>query len=319
MNDSNASSTAVLVCQGRAIADGRSGSGRSIDATAIALLKEEERAQVEVVLSGVVPKAFGERIEFELLRAVADVMAPRTIAIDDAVKARLNPQLVILGAGLDGRAWRMGELAAVDVFEVDHPASQEDKRLRVAQLELRAKSIRFVAVDFSRNSIPDALAAAGHDRAIPTTWIWEGVIPYLSRGEVESALRAIAECSAPNSRLVVNYQTPALTSTLGRMIVSVLTRISGSRNPLAHEPWRSMWKTEAISRLLVRYGFMRIDDQDLLTIAGGLALDVKARRHLQHGRVATADRRSAVRPRSALCQAGDDDERWNRRGEHEQP
>jgi O-methyltransferase involved in polyketide biosynthesis len=76
----------------------------------------------------VVPKAFGERIEFEFVRAVADVLAPRSIVIDDALKARLNPQLVILGAGLDGRAWRMRELAAADVFELDHPTSQEDKR-----------------------------------------------------------------------------------------------------------------------------------------------------------------------------------------------
>jgi len=81
-------------------------------------------------------------------------MAPRTIAIDDAVRARLNPQLVILGAGLDGRAWRMGELAAVEVFKVDHPASQEDKRLRVGALQLKAKSIRFVALDFSATRSP---------------------------------------------------------------------------------------------------------------------------------------------------------------------
>ena len=36
-------------------------------------------------------------------------------------------QLVIIGAGLDVRAWRMSELADVTVFEVDHPASQRDR------------------------------------------------------------------------------------------------------------------------------------------------------------------------------------------------
>jgi len=103
-------------------------------------------------------------------------------------------------------------------------------------------------------------------------------------------MRAVADCSAPNNRIVVNYQAPSLTSALGRMMVSVLTRISGRRNPMAQEPWRSTWKPEEINRLFVRYGFRTIDDHDLMTIAARLGLDVKSRRYLQHGRVAAADR-----------------------------
>lgn len=55
-------------------------------------------------------------------------MVPRTIAIDEAVRARPAPQVVILGAGLDARAWRMKELAGVDMFEVDHPPSQHESK-----------------------------------------------------------------------------------------------------------------------------------------------------------------------------------------------
>ncbi len=56
------------------------------------------------------PDGARARMQWEMLRATAEVMVPRTIAIDDAVRERANSQVVILGAGLDGRAWRMPEL-----------------------------------------------------------------------------------------------------------------------------------------------------------------------------------------------------------------
>ncbi len=77
-------------------------------------------------------------------------MVPRTVAIDEALReavggadgeavgdrgVRRAEQLVVLGAGLDGRPWRMPELAAVAVFEVDHPASQRDKLDRLGDAD----------------------------------------------------------------------------------------------------------------------------------------------------------------------------------------
>src|ERR1700733_11060515 len=65
---------------------------------------------------------------------LVDHVEMRTRAIDEAlcqaVKAGVH-QLVILGAGLDARAWRMPELAETHVFEVDHPSTQAYKRGRV--------------------------------------------------------------------------------------------------------------------------------------------------------------------------------------------
>ena len=58
-------------------------------------------------------------------------VALRTRAIDDALRESLADgatQVVVLGAGLDGRAYRMKELEAAVVFEVDHPSTQADKR-----------------------------------------------------------------------------------------------------------------------------------------------------------------------------------------------
>ena len=153
MRTHQASRNAVLVCQGRAAAHRRVVPDRFSDPTAMTMLRDDERVPVDQVRAGTPPQGAGQRIDFEMVRASAEVMVPRTIAIDDAVRARLAPQLVILGAGLDGRAWRMAELAEVDVYELDHPASQQDKRERAAGLQPLAKSLRYVPVDFTRDRL----------------------------------------------------------------------------------------------------------------------------------------------------------------------
>jgi O-methyltransferase involved in polyketide biosynthesis len=108
--------------------------GRFADPTAMLLLRPDERTAVAWVRDGVVPRQWRQRVDYETVRANAELIVPRTVAIDDAVRAHPSPQLVILGAGLDGRAWRMPELAGVAVFEVDRPATQHDKRDRAAGL-----------------------------------------------------------------------------------------------------------------------------------------------------------------------------------------
>lgn len=290
MDVDRASHTAVLVCQGRAVAHGRVAEGRFADPTAMTLLREDERVPVQRVRAGTVPKGWAARLEFEMLRATTEVLVPRTVAIDDAVRARLAGQLVIVGAGLDGRAWRMPELAGVQVFEVDHPASQRDKRDRAAALGSAPGALRFVPVDFTRDQLDTALASAGHTPDEPTTWIWEGVVPYLRRAEVASTVEAIGRLSAPGSRLVVNYQAPALLAAFGRLLARAMTLPARRLNPWANEPVRSSWTPAAMADLLHQHGYEVQRDSDLLTLAAGLPLAVSRRRWLQYGRVAVADR-----------------------------
>ncbi len=290
MDADRASRTAVLVCQGRAAAHGRIAEGRFADPMAMALLRDDERVAVQRVREGVPPKGWGERVEFEMVRASAEVIVPRTVAIDDAVRARLLPQLVIIGAGLDDRAWRMPELAGFEVFEVDHPASQRDKRSRVGDLQPLAKSVRFVPVDFTRERLDTALASAGHRHEEATTWIWEGVVPYLNRAEVAATVQAISGRSTAGSRLVVNYQSPALSAAFGRLAARAMTAMARRRSPWADEPRRSSWTPTAMSKLLAGYGFDLNRDDDLLTLAQDLPVPVRQRRSLQTGHVAIADR-----------------------------
>ena len=154
---------------------------------------------------------------------LVDHIEMRTRAIDEALREAVKAgvtQLVILGAGLDARAWRLEELSGVRAFEVDYPSTQAYKRAQIGGRAAKAREVRFVAVDFARDSLEEALQAAGHDPQAPTFWLWEGVTPYLPIEAVRATLSAVARRSAAGSRIAVTYGTPRA-STLGSAAVRV--------------------------------------------------------------------------------------------------
>ena len=290
-----ASRTAVLVCQGRAVADGRVADGpvaggRFADPIAYDLLHADERVPVDQVRAGTPPQGWAARAAYEAVRACAEIVVPRTIAIDDAVRAHPHPQLVVLGAGLDTRAWRMAELADVDVTEIDHAASQQDKRARIGERTSLARTFRFQPVDFAVDDLGAALEAGGHDRDVPTTWLWEGVVPYLTRHDVIATLRVLGDRSVRGSTLIVNYQTPSPRARAGRLLAGVLARLGRTPTITANEPWRTLLTPAQLSALLTNAGFGIQHDDDLLTIADRLGLETRMRTSLRNGRVAVAVR-----------------------------
>src|SRR5690348_10219180 len=87
-------------------------------------------------------------------------------------------QVVIVGAGYDGRALRFkGD--GVRWIEVDHPATQADKRRRIDAIGVPAAHITFVGVDLIHDDLDAALAQAGHVMGQPTLWMCEGLLGYL--------------------------------------------------------------------------------------------------------------------------------------------
>jgi methyltransferase (TIGR00027 family) len=283
------SRTAVLVCQGRAVADGRLAVGRFSDPVASRLLRPDELEVVARARSGDLPTAWRERLEVERVAACGELMAPRTVAIDDAVRRAANRQVVIVGAGLDGRPWRWEAHLAPVLYAVDHPATQSDVAARAAALEPTVGRLVPVPVDLAREPLDARLAAAGHDRGEPTTWIWEGVVPYLTETEVRTTLAAMSGRSAPGSVLVVNYQTSQLRARIGRVLVAVVSRITGAVNPMADEPWRSTWSPGSMAALLGGHGWAAGEDEDLATIAGRIGVAV-AHGGISSGRVVAATR-----------------------------
>lgn len=280
MRPGRESLTAVMVCMDRAIAHERAFSPRFSDPTALELLPPEARARFEKFRSNVIPATLRDRMERAFNERRARMMMSRTVAIDDAVREVASPQVVILGAGLDGRAWRMPELSEAVVFEVDHPDSQRQKRARLGALKQRAREVRFVPVDFTRDDLEVSLQAAGHDPSRPTTWLWEGVVMYLTPAEVESTLRVLEKRSAPASRLVIVYHAPARILWL----VGLLVRRMG-------EPLKSSFTPEAMRALLQRFGFGIVRDEDMPSVGASISAELaKDMRGIKHLRIVTADR-----------------------------
>jgi methyltransferase (TIGR00027 family) len=281
MKGGHESKTAVLVCMGRALADSDATLPNFSDPTALALLPDEARARLERVRSEGAPKGVKRAIEHGYLVRQSKIMAARTLEIDAAVREAAAPQLVILGAGLDGRAWRMSELSQVTVFEVDHPDSQREKRKRAAALTQVAQEVRFVAVDFTQDDLERALSVAGHDPKRPTTWVWEGVVMYLTRSAIESTLTVIARRSAPSSRLIVLYHSPAL-----------LLRLVGPIVRWLGEPLRSAFSPESMRALLESHGFEAVRDRSVAEIGRGISTELGAATQVAgHLRIVVATRR----------------------------
>jgi methyltransferase (TIGR00027 family) len=160
-----------------------------------------------------------------------DHMVLRTQAIDAHLASALHSgidQLVILGAGLDARGWRLEALKDVTVFEVDHPATQRYKRKRMSQKRPPA-DIRYVSVDFERERFANALEAAGFRSGAPSAWIWEGVAMYLPLDAVHDTLGQLTSLAAPGSELAMTYRVPGLLpyGPLGRVAIPVVFAAAG--------------------------------------------------------------------------------------------
>lgn len=298
MSAQGASSTAVLVCQGRATADGRYAVGRFHDPVARELLDPAERVVVDAIRAGRLPDSSAERMPYELVRWTGVSMVARTITIDDIIRGHRAAQVVILGAGLDSRAWRMPALAAATVFEVDHPASSRDKSRRLGDRAPVAGRVARVQVDLASDPLTPALEAHGFDPAAPTTWVWEGVVPYLTATAVRHTVAQVAELSATGSRFIVFYRAKSWVNLALRATMRIVFRLARQPDPMAGEPWRSSWRPMQMRQLLSDHGFATTSDDDLLTLSSGLDLPPGHTGSLRGSRIAVATRSSssATRP-----------------------
>ena len=186
-------------------------------------------------------------------------MAFRTRAIDDAIERAIEQdgvrQLVVVGAGLDARAFRLPALRDTVVFEIDHPATQNYKRRRVAALSPCARAVHFVEADLEGldpEALDHRLAAAGHDASQPSVFVCEGLTMYLTDAAIDTMLEAIAWRAAPTSTLLVTYYEEVA----DRAEVKVLATIVG----LVREPFRSMFAPRVLAARLSRHGFEVAED-----------------------------------------------------------
>ena len=176
-------------------------------------------------------------------------------------------QMVVVGAGLDARAYRLEALLHLPLFEVDHPATQGWKRQASSRIH-RTGGVRHVSVDFLVDRLSERLVAEGFDEAVPTLWVWEGVTPYLTAAARQATLAEIGSLSAPGSWLVESYILPALASIPSIFLPLVRAAFGGLGEPLLGGV-----TTEEIQRELVQAGWKVGDDAGTMewvaSFAGG--------------------------------------------------
>ena len=146
-----------------------------------------------------------------VLRMVAQVIV-RTKFFDgyllDATGDGIR-QVVLLAAGLDARAYRLGFPDGVRLFELDQPQVLDYKQRVLAEATPRCERVA-VPVDL-RGDWLSALRQRGFDPSVPTAWLVEGLLIYLTATQAARLLEAVTELSAPGSRL--SFEQSTLTST----------------------------------------------------------------------------------------------------------
>ena len=193
-----------------------------------------------------------------LTLGLAAHLALRTALIDRALEHAIASgidQVVLLGAGYDTRAHRMQALAGATVYEVDHPATQRSKRSAARALPIAARELRYVACDFERMRLDDALRAAGFAPTRRAAFVWEGVTMYLARAAVDESLRAIARLAVDESLLLATYMTPEIVHSghaLGRLSAHLLALIA--------EPIRFAAIPSELGKVLAAAGFEVLSD-----------------------------------------------------------
>jgi methyltransferase (TIGR00027 family) len=198
------------------------------------------------------------------IRPWVDAILLRVAFLDAAVADARARQVVVLGAGLDTRAWRLDALRGVRVFEVDHPATQAYKREKAANLAPPLAELTFVPVDFTRDDLASALRSAGHDPAAPTVWVWEGVVMYLDDDALRGTLRAVRALSAPGSTLLAHYHEPD--STRSKTFRSLVFAWIG-------EPQIGLRSREVMRDEVTRAGFQVVEDAGLPEQAARVGAD----------------------------------------------
>lgn len=124
--------------------------------------------------------------------------------VAEAVDAGIG-QVVILGAGLDTRAYRLVAPVGVPAFEIDLPANIADKRTRLQRIYRRMpEHVSLIPVDFETQDLGDALAANGFEVERPAMFVWEAVTQYLTEDAVRATLAFLSK-AAGGSRLIFTY------------------------------------------------------------------------------------------------------------------
>jgi len=185
------------------------------------------------------------------------VLLRSRIAEDHLARAmhRGVTQYVLLGAGYDTFIVRQPEWArALRIVEVDRPAIQEEKRVRLAAAGLVVPgNVVFAPIDFEHETLAEGLARNGVSLDRPTFFSWLGVTMYLTEPAIDATLRTVAATPA-GSEIVFTFADPTPREGRDPDLPSLADRAAS-----VGEPWLSYFTPDALERKLRAFGFGEVE------------------------------------------------------------
>jgi methyltransferase (TIGR00027 family) len=165
-------------------------------------------------------------------------------------------QYVILGAGLDTFAYRQPAWGgSLQIYEVDHPASQEWKRERLEEAKVRIPgNLTFAPIDFETTSLRQGLSNAGFDSRTPSFFSLLGVSQYLTAEAVESIF-GFVQSMPKGSELASEFIVPDdLMPADEARVFRAIASFAAERG----EPWLTRLQPEKLRARLTSLGFSQV-------------------------------------------------------------
>lgn len=234
----------------------------------------------------------GPEVGPKVFRYLRALMVMRSRYAEDEFSSAMERGLtryVILGAGLDSFAYRRRDLAAsVQVFEVDHPATQKWKQQRLLELGVHQPSnLIFLPLDLNEQTLLNGFRAGGYPLQKPAFLSWLGVTQYLAEDAVFRILQQVASL-APGTEIVFTYIVPQGTlDDENQRLFTIFAQSTARRG----EPWLTFFETAKLTRRLQELGFAQIknvstEEANARYFAGRSdALRVPRLEHLMRARV----------------------------------
>ena len=168
----------------------------------------------------------------------------RTRVLDDHLLRSAHRgarQVVLLGAGLDCRAFRLGWPPGCQVHEVDTTGVLAFKQAVLDQAGATPTADRRTLAADLRLDWSEALLDAGFDPTAPTAWLAEGLLLYLPAAAERRLIATIDRLSAPGSTLAyeIKHVTespgvragPVYTAARQRLGIDLLALFDGEPRP----------------------------------------------------------------------------------------
>ncbi len=184
-------------------------------------------------------------------------LACRKRFITDKLEEALDDinAVIILGAGLDTRAYLLTRRVRIPVFEVDLPVNvaRKVKTVRRVLGELPL-SVRLVALNLEHDDLLTALAEHGYRTDYRVFFICEGVTQYLTEATVRRTLEGLRTV-APGSLLVFTYVRRDFIDGTNRYGTRTLYRTVRQRRQL----WHFGLQPDEVTGFLAEYGWRLLE------------------------------------------------------------